>query len=414
MRRNPERLAWSVLFVSFGICVCLAIAVPLGIRSFVADSTDAANLILDVPQGTAFLRRPNSTDTVAVINQTTGLLEGSEIIIIDQPAQAALTMRDPDSGGSLVTVQLSDISNLTIVTARSPRFQASPRPHQLNLFITGGRVRINVLSNNRPVTLSIQSPQGEAHLGVGTYVVEVTNSDLQVTVREGEATVSAQGTSVLIEPSQSARVPLGQPPQGGLAGERNLVADGSFADVIQPEWTIEHGPQNESEPKGGVVTAIVGGRRAARFERVGRGHAETRLTQPIDRDVTESVSLKLHFAVQVNQQDVPVCGSLGSECPMMVRISYRDASGTPREWIQGFYSAPDPNGVNPRFCVTCATRNLHQSIPPNTWFTYDSGNLMDSLSVDGEKPARIMLITFYASGHSYRSAITDVELLVQD
>jgi hypothetical protein len=34
--------------------------------------------------------------------------------------------------------------------------------------------------------------------------------------------------------------------------------------------------------------------------------------------------------------------------------------------------------------------------------------------VDGAKPTRITQVTFYASGHSYRAAVTDVELLVQD
>jgi hypothetical protein len=413
MRRGPERLAWTVLLASFAVCVSLAIVVPLGIRSFINDSTDPAQLILDVPQGTTFLRRPNSTDTLAVTQRTIDLPEGSDVIV-DQSTQAALTMRDPETGSSLVTVQLSGITNLTIITARSPRFAVSPDPHRFRLFLTGGRVRLNVSGNHRAVAVSVQSPQGEATFSVGTYVVEVTNQDLQVTVREGLATVGAQGASVVIEPSQSARVPMGQMPQGGLSGERNLIARGSFAEPIDSDWIIDHGPQNEDEPKGNVTTAIAGGRRAAQFSRVGPSHAETRLTQVIDRDVTESISLKLHFAVQVNGQDVPVCGSLGSECPMMVRINYRDTSGTAREWIQGFYSLADTSGVNPRYCVTCAVRNPHQIVPLNTWFTYESDNLMDALSVNGTKPARILQITFYASGHSYRSSITDVELLVKD
>jgi len=99
-----------------------------------------------------------------------------------------------------------------------------------------------------------------------------------------------------------------------------------------------------------------------------------------------------------------------------VRIDYRDRSGTDREWVQGFYSAaaPDPQRVNPRFCQTCSTRNAHQAVVPSIWFTYDSGNLIDVLTVDDLQPAQITRVVFYASGHAYRSAITDVELLVQD
>ncbi len=36
----------------------------------------------------------------------------------------------------------------------------------------------------------------------------------------------------------------------------------------------------------------------------------------------------------------------------------------------------------------------------------DSANLMETL-----KPAQITAITFYASGHSYRSSVAEVELL---
>jgi hypothetical protein len=414
MRRNPERLAWTVLLFSFGLCVSLAIVVPLGIRSFITESTDPAELVLDVPQGTTFLRRPNSLDTLAITAASaTDLPEGSEIIV-DQSTQAALILREPGTETNLVSVQLADVTNLTIVTAQSPRFGASPNPHRLDLFLTGGRIRINVLSNSRPVAVSVRSPQGEVSFGIGTYVVEVTNLDLQVTVREGTATVSAQETTVIIEPSQSARVPQGQPPQGGLSNERNLIVNGNFADLILTGWLVDHGPQSEDEPTGTIAVETVGGRRAASFQRVGPSHAETRLTQRIDRDVTESTSLKLNLAVQINGQDVPVCGSLGSECPMMVRINYRDSSGAEREWLQGFYSVPDTSGINPRFCELCATRNPHQATPLNTWFTYESDNLMDILSVDGAKPTRITQVTFYASGHSYRAAVTDVELLVQD
>jgi hypothetical protein len=113
--------------------------------------------------------------------------------------------------------------------------------------------------------------------GTGIFAIEVTNRDLQITAREGSATVSAQGKSVVIESSQRAVVMLREAPQGGLSGERPLLANGSFADSFQPAWAIEHGPQAEDEPFGTVKTAVVAGRRAALFERASRGHAETRL-----------------------------------------------------------------------------------------------------------------------------------------
>ena len=415
IRRNPQRLAWTVLILSFCACAALAISVPLAVRSFLIDSTASADLILERQQGSVLLQRPNSLDTFAVTDRVTDLPEGSEISA-DQATQAVLTMRGPTATTNLVVVQLSDVTDMTLIAANSPRFDVSPSPHWLNLFVKRGRVRVNVLNDTtRPIAVTMRSPQGEVAFGAGTYIVEVTNEELQVTVREGRATVSAQGTSVVIEPSQRARVVLGQPPQGGLSDERNLIANGSFDEPLEPAWIVENDMQVITEVAGAVNSLAVAGRRAAQFERVGQSHAETRLVQEINRDVTEAVSLQLHFSYLIGGQDVPVCGSLGTECPLTVRIRYRDTDGKEREWLQGFYHLTDQGGINKPYCGTCGIPYAHRRASLlNTWFTYDSGNLMELLTVDDFKPSRIMRVTFYASGHSYRSAVTDVELLVQD
>ncbi|HKZ84267.1 MAG TPA: hypothetical protein VJ793_11495 [Anaerolineae bacterium] len=415
MNHNPERLAWTVMLLSFGMCVALAISVPLGIQSFLTNTTDPAPLVLDVQQGAVLLKRPASSDFILVPDQTTDVPDGS-IIRADQATQAILTMRDPDLVTNRVVVQLYANTEVTLEQASSPRFGVSPNPHRLDLFVTTGRVRINVLNGtNRGVTATARSPQGEVIFTPGTYAMEVTNEELQITAREGEATVSAQGSSVTIEPSQRAVVRLGQPPEGGLAGERPLIVNGSFTAPLDPAWRIEHGPQDETEPPGSVITTTIVGRRAAVFERTGPSHAETRLVQDLNRDVTDAASLTLHFAVLVNFQDVPVCGSVGTECPMMVKIDYRDTSGANREWLRGFYAVNDRNNFNKPFCDNCTRRFEHQRVLSNTWVSYDSGNLIDVLTTpDGFKPTRITRITFYASGHSYRSAIIDVELLMQD
>ena len=214
MRRNPERLAWSVLILSFCACVSLAISVPLAIQSFVANTTDPAALILEVQQGTALLRRPTSPDFAGITERTTDVPEGS-IIRVDPSAQAILTVRDPSGLTDLVIVQLYANTEVTLEAAQSPRFDASPNPHRFNLLVNGGRVRVNVLDDtDRTVAARVEAPQGEVTFTTGTYALEVTNEELQVTVREGQASVHAQGESVVVEPSQRGQVTLGQSPQG--------------------------------------------------------------------------------------------------------------------------------------------------------------------------------------------------------
>jgi hypothetical protein len=418
MRRNPERIAWTVLLISFSVCVSLVITVPLAVRAFVTESIDPATRVLQVQQGTVLLELPNSSNLAAVTDATADLPDGATIKV-DQFTQAILTVRDAGNGVNLAIVQLYANTELTLRQAVSPRFGPSPNPHRIDLTMSTGRIRINLPPDTpRATAVSVKSPQGDVRFNPGTYSVEVTNEETQVTAREGSAIVSAQGSDVTIEALQRAEIELGQPPRGGLSGERNLVANGGFTGSLNPAWAVEHGPQDADEPTGNVTITTVSGRRAGLFERVGDrlNHAETRLVQQLNRDVTDAASLTLHFAVLVESQDVPICGFLGSECPMMVRIEYRDTSGANREWVQGFYLAdvPDPLGSNPRVCETCSTRNAHRPLLPNAWFAFDSGNLMDELAVGDLRPAWISRIVFYASGHAYKAALTDVELLVQD
>lgn len=423
MRRNPQRLAWAVLLSTFGICVALVIATPLLIRSFINNSAEPAYIILRVLRGNASLQRPNSNDFVLVAEPSTetDIPEGS-LIRVDASTQAQLTVRAPSVEQSdLVVIQLADDTNMMLVAASSPLFDASSNPYRVDLFITGGRVRVKVLNDlDRAVAVSIESPQGRVSFSTGTYIVEITNEEMLVTVREGQADVSAHGRAVRIRPSERAIVVFGQPPLGGLSSERNLIIDGNFAEALESSWAVENILQIESESEGSIAISPVNGRRAARFDRAGQNHAETQLVQEINRDVTDSTSLQLHFSVLVNHQDVPVCGSAGSECPLMVRINFHDVDGVEREWLQGFYEMldpnPDPNAANKPICGTCPlyARNRHRRITADTWFPYDSGNLIDLLNEAGIKPSRIDRITFYASGHSYVSAITDIELLVQD
>jgi hypothetical protein len=53
MRRNPERLAWTVVLISLVMCIGLTVSVPLTVGSFVNDSSDTGANTLEVQQGTA-------------------------------------------------------------------------------------------------------------------------------------------------------------------------------------------------------------------------------------------------------------------------------------------------------------------------------------------------------------------------
>ena len=126
----------------------------------------------------------------------------------------------------------------------------------------------------------------------------------------------------------------------------------------------------------------------------------------------EFTSLELHVLLQIKDQNVPMCGTLGSECPVMVRIDYQDAQGADNEWLQGFYWLADTTTPgNPSVCVTCNTRNPHIQVRRDIWYSYLSPNLVPLLSHDGQPPTMIESITVYASGHTYHAMVDEVELI---
>ena len=406
MRRNPERFAWTVLLISLFLCVALAIAVPLGIRSFINDTTEVALITLEVQQGTALVSLPGSDNPIGVTTQKGNLPENSTVGM-DASGQAVLTVRAPRDGSTLLNVQIYGSTNLEIVQAGAPRFRQSNQPYQLTLHVESGRVRVTVAGSlDRPIDARVITPQSTTDLQEGSYAFDISNEVMQVTVREGEADVSAKGSTLPLSQGQRTLVRLGSRPDGILSPESNLITNGDFRRALADTWDVSNDLQVPTEPPGTVTIVVSGGRRAAQFDRAGFSHAQTEMRQVISKNVRDFRSLKLHFVVQIISQDVPVCGQAGSECPMMMRLDYKDADGTDRSFFQGFYSLPDPNNLNPNYCTSCGTRQEFIPIAPNFSYTFDKDDLMKLLA-----PTQITGITFYASGHSYRAQVSEIELL---
>lgn len=404
MRRNPERLAWTVLLISLFTCLGIGVLAPLALYRFVNDSTEPALITLEVQQGTTLVQRVPGTDPIGVTTALNNLPEGT-VIQADENVQALLTIRSPDDESILQTVQIYGNTKLAIEQAHGPRFQLSTQPYQLASRIDGGRVRMTLAGSTvRPARLVVDTPQASTDLSEGEYGFEVNNEETQVTVRDGQAAVGAQGTILMLNPQQRTLVKLGSRPAGILSPERNLVTNGNFRLPLEGTWEVYNDLQNPEEREGEVRIVSSGGQRAALIDRFGAYHAETGIRQNINRDVRDFRSLKLHFVVTIIAQDVPVCGQAGSECPMMVRLDYKDADGTDRSFLQGFYAQPD--NVNPNYNTTSGRRNEHIRVPFNFAYTYDSGNLMEPLL-----PSQITSLTFYASGHTYHASVAQIELL---
>jgi hypothetical protein len=135
--------------------------------------------------------------------------------------------------------------------------------------------------------------------------------------------------------------------------------------------------------------------------------------QTINRDVQGYATLRLRMDLMLAAQDVANCGSQGTECPLIARVEYVDVYGNQLEWLHGFYfnynfSLPGT------FCVTCSPRQWpHEQWPKGRWQSYESPNLLEVFTESGNPAATIRSVTLYASGHTFTSFVTDVQLLVE-
>ena len=422
MRRNYERLAWTVLLLSFAACLVLAIGTPLAIQWFVRYSYAGQRLMLDVQEGAPFVTCSDTNVPFPATSHQDNLCLGRENIqITTGPTdQGMLHIRSRTAvTATLSSVQIYRGTQLWLQQATTPRFHSlSAEPDHVTLQINSGRIRVVVPSNlARALLFQVVTPQALVQLSEGGASVEVRNQETQVTVGEGKAFVVAIANKSVVELAAEQRVVV---PTGGgvtdvMPAERNLLAGHSDFESLGNIWkpyTLD--TQIPGESRGDATNVNVDGRQAVDLSRIGQGFAETGIKQEINRDIRGFQSLQLRMTLRVLQQDVPLCGTAGTECPVMVRLDYVDDNGEARFWQQGFYYLPDPNNFNPEFCNTCNPRNIHIRTVNGVWYSYESDNLIPILTKVGSPPVFLKSISVYASGHTYQSQVAEVQLLGQE
>lgn len=416
MRRNPEQVAWSVLLSAFFVCCGLSTSVPLAGRWWLLNAAqDQTVLLTNTSPGTVLVTRPGRSVPEANL---TNIPIGSTIVT-NGDAQANLTFTAPNDHTELATLQIYGNTQLILTHAESPRYPTGVRPHSIQIQLTAGRVRaaLGVVEVSHPVEVIITSQSGALtrldHPG-SNVSLEATFAQTTVSVREGQAAVVAQDQTLQLQKDQRAEVEANQPPNGPLPAERNLIVNGDFSNPLDAAhgWTLDiRPPADASEDPGNVAVITSGGQRALQISRVGRNWGQAGITQEINQDVRDFKTLTLHLRVLVSQQDVWNCGELGTECPIMIQLSYVDAGGGEREWLQGYYN--NPNVIfGKTFCASCTgPRSEHQRVFPNQWQTIDTANLLESFRAANMPAVILKSISIYGSGHSFESLVTEVQLL---
>ncbi|CUS02698.2 protein of unknown function [Candidatus Promineifilum breve] len=416
---SRHRLAWVILTGSFISCILLTITVPLGISAFVQKAARLLEITVQANQGTVGIEEENGPRRAVLAGELPQSVGPRNSIRTDTTASALLTVTPPDQPEPLTLMQISSNSIVQLAQATTPRFALSNSPHRLNIDLQAGRVRLDIPPfTDRALELIVTTPQG----GVvsikewGRYMLEVSNDTTQVTVQtDGAANVTALGQTLALGPGQRAEIAADAPPQGPLNPARGLIQNGDFGDGLDNwalfAWQVELPDQ----PKGETTVQPNDGDPLLRFERAGIGHADVRLTQSVNQDVSDYESLRLSATLRVVEQSLGVCGVQGSECPLFIIVNYIDDSGVSRVWQHGFFAngTVDDN-LTPAACISCAViQRPHERVPLGQLYFYDV-DLIQELATQGALPPRfIESVTLVGSGHSFITEVADVALIVE-
>lgn len=417
-RFGRQRLAWFILFGSFFACLLLTVTVPLAVGAFVQNATQPLDVTVQANQGTVGVNAENGPRRAVLAGEPPEEVEGVTTIQTDTTASALVNVMPPDADEPLAVLQISGNSTVQVARASAPRFAGSAQPYQLNLDAQAGRVRIFLpFFEGRPVVLILTTPHGQAEVGdPGRYTVEVGADATQVTVQnEGAAVVTAQGEELALGPGERAEIAAGLPSSGPLDPARDLIQNGDFNQGLDNWASFAWQVELPEQPKGETSVTADGGGPVIRFAREGVGHADVRVTQSINQDVSGYDSLRLSATLRVLNQSLGVCGVQGSECPLFIILNYIDDGGVSRVWQHGFFAqgTVDDN-LTPGACISCAVvQRPHERVPLGQFFFYDVDLIQELASQGFVPPRHIESITLVGSGHSFTTEVSDVALVVE-
>ncbi len=427
MIKDPGRLAWTVLIISFIIFCLLSTAVYVAVRWFLLDSSVPLTATLHVARNTVTVRATLG-DTVEQAERGVRLISHNVRLATDSGSQGYLTFTDPYTQIEIASVVLHHDSALTLLEAYQPRFEFSQDRYVILIGDTLGEIDVEIAPNvSREILLNVASPLGDMRMSQrGKYLINSQEDQLSVWNRAGNV--------FAISPDAQARaIPEGL--QGHIiAGSAEIVIDQSLVDILpdsafdalnpgnqtlSSEWGCYTEKEDPNSPDGVYAREILNDTSVmhiSRFEMVGQAasnHGEigcyqwpNTFTDPLP--ITAYDYLELRASMMIRYQSLPMCGERSSECPVMLKINYVTAEGLHQDWIHGFYARFEQASGYPLRCDTCSLE--HERLTPNTWYTFSSGNLLQLLPA-AQRPVAILNVGFYASGHQFEVLLGEVALL---
>lgn len=404
MRSSTERTAWIILLSAFGTFCLLSVLIPASIRWYIVNATTTFTTEVTSVRGTVIIGDPSTGSTSSLTDGSTITVEETFMVSTDTTSQAILTFSDDSS--------LTMYSDTAIVLheTRSPRFFLSSKASAISIAVQKGRVRATSSLSREDLRFDIDTPQAHVELNEGSFSIEVSETETQVTTRLGQLEVI--GGDEVVTLKQGERAVVG--PDGTLSpplpAAQNLLKDSEFSLAsLNNSWATYK--MNFST---GVTTTaqVVAFQNRNVLELSSEGqdnvHTEVGVTQEVNKDVRDFQSLRIFAEVRLVRQSLPGGGCCGSEFPIMLRLDYKDADNNDRQWYHGFYYAPKPDN----YILYNEPQNSSERVARFIWYPYESDNLLTSLGP--AKPVFIKSIRIYGSGWIYEAMVANVSILAQE
>jgi hypothetical protein len=325
------------------------------------------------------------------------------------------------------TVNLEPSTALELTALRRPRFVGDGDDRVTELALrppeNGGTSRLSIGTTWEARGLVAATPHGRVRIDPESRVrLELDAERLRVVVNEGRAAVEAAGESVELRQDDLVESTASGGPGAPRTALENIVADGGFERAIDgSKWRRRVDipgdavgivrPQAEVQRlDDGQTTAV----RIVRLDSESRP-ADLILEQLLgDRDASGASHLAVRARLRVHQQSLPLCGTRGTECPVILKLVGETESGAEHDWRVGFYAVRPPADEPPGKYVAGPT---DVEVPAGEWYTFESGNLLDPATPYSlsrfewpSPPVRLRRFEIIASGHDYAADVDQVEL----
>lgn len=465
-RTRPETSAWLIL-VTFFLVFCVIVAsaglVGWGYYTGAMERVEGGLVRVHVPAGVTYRARDstkNVTPDVQCTDNPAGVTDVCMPMNEGDHVQAV-----PDAGyGQVASIKLPDQAQVDIwahptgagLTLQRYVVSRWSKQRQIVEFRqSAGYARYDIPPKERSqyadVTYSvIISKTNAVHLNLalgGSYSVNVPHTEqgrpatlaesgdelmMEVAVRAGSVDVQTADGIVTAHPGEKIQVSEAGVASAALPAQWELIRNGELADWpdgassdTSGAWISGTIPQDNTATEqeqvgtfsikhrcGPIVTnKCTTVTNVGQFSRLG-GQTKSfaiSIAQPLDLDVSEYPSLELHAWVRVAEQSIAKAGAQGTECPITVKLTFKQKRPDDVEQFRYFCIYIDETAADlPK--DQKGSEFIYTPVHRGQWYplNYELRNY-DSL----KDSYYLRSVVIYGNGHDYISEISDISLLAR-